>query len=227
MFTGFTPQTVEFLWNIRFHNERPWFEANKSIYQQGVLGPVRALGEALYDHMEAAYPHLWLNLHVSRIYRDARRLHGRGPYKDHLWFTLRHENEAWTSRPVFYFEISPEGYSYGMGFYSAAPALMERFRQETAQNPGPLEQLARRLNRDGRFLLEGETYARPKPSPSPLLAPWMNRKSISLCRDLPYDECSFSPALAEEVAAGYDFLVPYYTFFARLCAEDQGEFTVL
>ena len=25
---------------------------------------------------------------VSRIYRDARRLHGRGPYKDHLWFCV-------------------------------------------------------------------------------------------------------------------------------------------
>lgn len=220
MFTGFTPQTVDFLWNIRFHNERSWFEANKAVYQQEVLRPVRELGEALYDHMEAAYPHLWLNLHVSRIYRDARRLHGRGPYKDHLWFTLRHENEAWTSRPVFYFEISPEGYSYGMGFYCAQPSLMERFRKEAAEDPAPLEKLARKLSKDGRFLLEGAEYARRKPSPSPVLEPWMSRKSIALSRDLPYDDLSFSPALAEQVADGFDFLVPYYEYFARLC---QGE----
>ena len=34
MFTGFTDATVDFLWGIRFNNERPWFEAHKEIYQK-------------------------------------------------------------------------------------------------------------------------------------------------------------------------------------------------
>ena len=220
MFTGFTDQTVDFLWQIRFNNQRPWFEAHKEVYLKEVLQPMRELGEALYDHMEARYPQLWLNLHVSRIYRDARRLHGRGPYKDHLWLSLRHENENWTSRPVFYFEIMPEGYSYGMGFYSATPQIMERLRRESAEHPAPLEQLARRLDKDGRFQLDGQMYARKKPAPSPLLEPWFNRKTISLCRDLPYDDAVFSSGLVEQVRLGFDFLVPYYQFFARLCTEE-------
>ena len=29
MFTGFTDATVDFMWGIRFNNERPWFEAQK------------------------------------------------------------------------------------------------------------------------------------------------------------------------------------------------------
>ena len=219
MFTGFTDQTVDFLWQIRFNNERPWFEAHKEVYLKEVLQPMRELGDSLYDYMEAHYPQLWLNLHVSRIYRDARRLHGRGPYKDHLWLSLRHENENWTSRPVFYFEISPEGYSYGMGCYSATPQVMERMRRETAESPASLEKLARRLKKDGRFQLEGPEYARKKPAPSPILEPWFNRKTISLCRDLPYDDAAFSPALAEQIQSGFDFLVPYYQFFARLCSE--------
>ena len=32
MFTGFTDATVDFLWGIRFNNERPWFEAHKETY---------------------------------------------------------------------------------------------------------------------------------------------------------------------------------------------------
>ena len=30
MFTGFTDETVDFMWGIRFNNERSWFEAHKS-----------------------------------------------------------------------------------------------------------------------------------------------------------------------------------------------------
>ena len=178
---------------------------------------MRALGEALHAHMADRCPQLALNLHVSRIYRDARRLHGKGPYKDHLWLSLRQESEEWTSRPVFYFEISPEQWSYGMGFYSARAQVMERFRRETAADPRPMEDLARLLQRQDTFQLEGEEYARPKAAPSELLAPWMSRKSLSLCCDRPYDDTVFSPALAETVAQGFDFLLPYYRRFAALC----------
>ena len=219
MFTGFTEQTAAFLWGIRFNNERSWFEANKATYLSAVQQPMRELGTELYDHMVAAYPDLWLNLHVSRIYRDARRLHGRGPYKDHLWLSLRHENEDWTCRPVFYFEITPEGCSYGMGFYSATPQTMERFRQETMADPRPLTALTKRLHGQRLFHLEGETYAREKPSPSPLLQPWMNCKRLSIECSLPYDEVLFSHALVEKVQAGFDFLVPFYRHFSALCQQ--------
>ena len=220
MFTGFTQDAQTFLWEIRLNNERSWFEANKERYRTQVLQPLRLLGEELYDHMAEQHPQLGLNLHVSRIYRDARRLHGRGPYKDHLWFTLRHENENWTSRPVFYFELMPEGISYGMGFYCAAPSLMERFRREAAEDPAPLSKLARKLNRQDRFHLEGEEYARKKPAPTPLLVPWISRKHITICRDEEYSDRSAGQELVEDVKEGFDFLLPYYQFFARLCQEE-------
>ena len=28
MFTGYCDNTIDFLWGIRFNNERPWFEAH-------------------------------------------------------------------------------------------------------------------------------------------------------------------------------------------------------
>ena len=220
MFTGFTPDAQTFLWEIRLNNERSWFEANKERYLTQVLQPLRLLGEELYDYMAETYPKLGLNLHVSRIYRDARRLHGRGPYKDHLWFTLRHENENWTSRPVFYFELMPEGISYGMGFYCAAPSLMERFRREAAEDPAPLSRLARKLSRQDRFHLEGEEYARKKPAPAPVLEPWISRKHITVCRDEEYSARTECRDLAEDLKSGFDFLIPYYQFFEELCRRE-------
>ena len=222
MFTGYCNQTIDFLWGIRFNNERPWFEAHKGEYLQYVLQPTRELGEELYDYMAGKYPELWLNLHVSRIYRDARRLFGRGPYKDHLWFSLRHENDAWPCRPEFYFEINPEGYAWGMGFWGATPQVMERFRRLAAEDPAPFEKLVRTFNRQGDFTLQGEAYKRPKAAPSPLLAPWFSQKHIVLGREVPHDDAILSRRVADTLKEGYDFLEPYYRYFAALCPEEPA-----
>ena len=74
MFTGYTDQTVDVFWGIRFNNDRAWFAEHKQEFQDAVMAPTKALAAELYDWFQADYPDLHLNLHISRIYRDARRL---------------------------------------------------------------------------------------------------------------------------------------------------------
>ena len=126
-FEGYTQETLDFLWGIRFNNERSWFLAHKQDYEAHLLAPTRALGEQVYEALHAAFPKEPFLLKLSRIYRDARRLHGNGPYKDHLWFCVRAGGEDWTGRPTFYFEIGPDYYSYGMGFWAPKAALIARW----------------------------------------------------------------------------------------------------
>ena len=116
MFTGYTDQTVDVFWGIRFNNDRAWFAEHKQEFQDAVMTPTRALGGELYDWFQENYPDLHLNVHISRIYRDARRLHGRGPYKEHLWFTIERPHERFESVPALYFELAPNYYSYGCGY---------------------------------------------------------------------------------------------------------------
>ena len=147
MFQGYSQEAVDFMWGIRFNNERGWFLAHKDDYQQHLLAPTRELGQAVYDGLAAALPHEPLILKVSRIYRDARRLHGQGPYKDHLWFCVRTGDQDWTGRPAFYFEIAPDYYSYGMGFWAASAATMTRYRQQIEKGDmTPYEQVLAELN---------------------------------------------------------------------------------
>ena len=47
--------------------------------------------------------------------RDARRLHGRGPYKDNLWFSIERPAELWSANTCLWFGLEPEGWSYGCG----------------------------------------------------------------------------------------------------------------
>ena len=221
MFTGFTDETVDFMWGIRFNNERGWFMEHKEEYQQHLLEPTKALAAQVYEGLKEKLPHEPLMVKVSRIYRDARRLHGRGPYKDHLWFCVRTGDENWTGRPTFYFEIAPEYYSYGMGFWAAEAALMERWRQEVQRDSAELEKLVKAFNRSGRFTLEGPEYKRSKGEFDELLRPWMQKKSLSLQFERPLDERIFSPALAQEIVEELAELIPFYRHFAALCAKTE------
>ena len=49
MFTGYTDQTVDVFWGIRFNNDRAWFAEHKQEFQDAVMAPTKALAAELYD----------------------------------------------------------------------------------------------------------------------------------------------------------------------------------
>ena len=217
MFTGYSSETLDFLWGIRLNNDRTWFTAHKQAYMQHLYQPTLELGREVYDRFMEKFPKLGLNLHVCRIYRDARRLHGQGPYKDHLWLTIRPENDIWSHQPVFWFEITPEGWSHGVGFWNAAPQTLASMRKDMDENPKRLEKLVRRMNKDGRFQVQGRDYARKKGESTPLLASWYNKKEISVGCERAFDELLYSPELADALVDGFTFLEPCYQYFQSFC----------
>lgn len=221
LFEGFSNETIQFLWGVRLNNHRDWFLAHKPDYLRVLYEPMKELAAEVQQQLLARNPSLQLNTHVTRIYRDARRVKYGGLYKDHLWFTLRPPVDTWTTYPCFYFETSPECYEFGMGYWQCTPKLMEQFRRRILRDPKPLERLARRLNRQNRFKLVGETYKRPKGEVSPLLDPWFNRKHISLIAEREYhpDSPYFTSALVDELLDGFTWLLPYYHYFLTLEAE--------
>ncbi|MEG2175974.1 MAG: DUF2461 domain-containing protein [Oscillibacter sp.] len=217
MFTGFTDETVDFLWGIRFNNEKPWFEAHKDAYLTHLYGPMRDLGDEVYDWFGDRRPDTALIRKVSRIYRDARRLHGRGPYKESLWISVEAPVEQWTATPSFWFELGPEVWAYGLGYYMARPVTMARFRARMDRDPKVMESLTRQLNRQSEFVLEGPEYRRPKSEPaSKILEPWYLKKGFSIIHEEKLSDVLFSRDLVERLETGYQFLLPFYDYFSTL-----------
>ena len=217
MFIGFTDETVDFMWGIRFNNERTWFEAHKETYLTQLYQPMKELGNELYDFIRDKRPDSGLMCKVSRIYRDARRLHGRGPYKDHLWIGIRQPADEWTSRPTFWFEITPDGWSYGMGYWMPKPVTMAKLRARIDRDPKTMEKLTRALNKQTEFVLETEDYKKPRSqAPSELLAPWYQAKSFSLCHEDKLTDELFCRDIVDRLKTGFEFLLPYYDYFAAL-----------
>ena len=222
MFQGFTPGTVEFLWGIRFNNNRAWFAEHKQEYLDLVDRPLRELSRQLFEAMAEAYPRMGLTQHVSRIYRDARRLYGKGPYKDHLWLVIARPSEDHLGRPAFYFEIAPNYFSYGCGFWDMSPETAGKLRARIEREPKKLATLARRLNKS-KFSLYGEAYKRPKGDVGELLNPWYNRKNIGISFDDNCEGVFFTPALADDVLEGFRFLMPYYRYLDALPGDKPPE----
>ena len=217
MFTGFTDETVDFMWGIRFNNERAWFEAHKEIYLTHFYQPMRELGDELYDYIAAKRPDLGLIRKVTRIYRDVRRLHGRGPYKESLWFSIEQPSEEWTAHPTFWFELMPEGWTCGMGYYMPKPLTMAKLRARIDRDPAAMEKLMRKLNRQKELVLETEDYKRPRaPAPSKLLEPWYRARSFTICHNDKLTDELFSRDIVERLRQDFTFLLPYYDYFVTL-----------
>lgn len=207
MFEGFRPETIDFLWGIRFNNEKPWFEAHKQEYLDFLYDPMKELAEAVYEPFRAEPG---MALHVSRIYRDARYAHGR-PYKDSLWFSIRHDSEAyWAEKPCLYFDLNPEGYSYGFGVIYPKAAAMETFRQDIAARPDAFLELVQKTEAATGMAVGGDCYKRKKPCGDQRLDSYFQLKNILCNREVPVDQGLYEPALAERVRDALTGLLPLY-----------------
>lgn len=216
-FQGFDPAVVDFMWGIRFNNSREWFEPRKAEYKEVFETPMKELCRELYAGFSDKHPDLGVVSRVSRIYRDARRLFGRGPYKDHLWLTIAQPAERWACQPVFWFELAPENYSFGLGYWMAQALTMAKLRARIERDPGTLEKLVRKLNRQEVFRLEGEDFKKLRPSPSKLLDPWYNKKGgFSMGCERPHDELLFSPDLPGYLLEQWELLVPLFRYLSTL-----------
>ncbi len=225
MFQGFSKETGEFLWDLSFHNERPWFLAHKEQFERCLHEPFKALAAETTARMQQRRPQRAWSCRCSRIYRDARRLFGRGPYKDHLWFVLTGDEGTRREGPAFWFEIGPSCYEYGVGFFEASPAVMETFRKTIDANPARFERIAGELDRMRGLRLLGPEYKRPKGQLEGVLAKWYNRRWLAVEWKRDHDEALYSPELPETLARAYTRLLPLYdylleAYYAALPEED-------
>ena len=210
MFTGFTPETIDFLWGIRMNNNRDWFQAHKKQYVDTLYEPMKALGKELFEPFLDKPGNL---LKVSRIYRDAR-MHPPEPYKDSLWICIRQDVEWWAENPCLYFEINPEGVSYGFFIWKPRTATMEDFRRHITAYPDEFVTLIRETEAAVGMPITAECYKRPKPTENPNLEPFFAWKGkIGCVRDVAPGPEIFGPELKNEVMDFFEKLTPLYEYF--------------
>ena len=210
MFTGFTPETIDFLWGIRMNNNRDWFTANKKQYTDHLYHPMKELGAELFEPFLDRPGNL---LKVSRIYRDAR-MHPPEPYKESLWICIRQDVEWWAENPCLYFELNPDEAHYGFFIWKMRTSAMEAFRRHITAYPDEFLQLIRTTEEAVGQPITAELYKRPKPTDNPDLERFFAWKGqIGCIRSIAPGPELFGPELKNEVADFFEKLTPLYEYF--------------
>ena len=212
-FKGFSPETVDFLWGIRMNNNKEWFTEHKPEYVKYLYEPMKDLGKDLYTILEDRPGNL---LKVSRIYRDAR-MHHPLPYKESLWICIRKDVEWWAEHPCLYFEIRPEGVSYGFIWLQPKVAALKAFRESISADSKEFLKILRKLKKGTGLEVTAKTYKRPPQTPEdPKLAPYFAwQKYIACDVDEPVEEAMFGPELGKRAEKVLNALLPLYEYLYR------------
>ncbi|MDD6967231.1 MAG: DUF2461 domain-containing protein [Firmicutes bacterium] len=210
MFTGFSPETIDFLWGIRMNNNRDWFLEHKKQYVDTLYQPMKELGAQLFEPFLQRQGDI---LKVSRIYRDAR-LHHPDPYKESLWASIRRDGEWWAENPTLFFEIRPDGVNYGFSLWHPKVAAMEAFRNRITAKPEEFLQMLHGVQDAVGMEVTAQCYKRPKEAPTPELQPYFTWKTdIDLIVHEDVGDAIFGPELGNRVGAFLQKLIPLYDYF--------------
>jgi uncharacterized protein (TIGR02453 family) len=220
-FRGFSERTIQFLRDVREHNAKEWFERNRPVYERELLEPMRDLVADLSGTMLSIDPELEtrpaVGKTISRIHRDTRFSRDKSLYRDAMWITFKRRSENWTDGPAFFFELRTDGYRYGMGFYAASKATMDKLREWIDEEPDDFRRTTAFYGRQKTFVLEGELYKRVlDPDKPESVLEWYQRKNIYLACNRAIDGLLFSPKLVDEIAAGFGMLGGLYHTFRKL-----------
>lgn len=118
----FSKELFTFLNALKRHNNREWFQANKTRYEQYVRDPFLKFIEDFRPRLHSISPHLIADPRPSggsllRIYRDMRFRPDQAPYQ--IMAAARFPHAAWKHRyaPGLYLHLQPQQSFLGMGLW--------------------------------------------------------------------------------------------------------------
>lgn len=220
-FKGFSRKSLTFLKDLKANNTKAWFMENKQDYIEYLLTPLQNLVQDLSEFMLNIDPQLEtrpaVSKTISRIYRDTRFSHDKSPYKNRMWLTFKRPIKNWQDAPSFFFEISPDSYRYGMGFFSASKDTMDKLRGKIDSKPKDFLKVLSLYTKQRIFVIEGEKYKRIlNETQSEEILNWYQRKNLYFVCNKNIDEGLFTKDLIDDLITGFRLLSPFYHFLWEL-----------
>ena len=133
-FSGFSKKTLPFLKAIKKNNNKEWFEAHRSEYEELILNPSRAFVSEMGEHLQALEPTInfspKINKSLYRIYRDTRRMGAnKAPLKHRIGFIFWQGNNKRMQSSSFYIHFSPDELYVATGVRWFEKPMLDAFRE--------------------------------------------------------------------------------------------------
>ena len=137
-FVGFPPEGFDFLRGLASNNNKPWFEANRRGYDQGLLGPgrlfVSAMGMALAEFAPGIHAEPRVSGSIFRIHRDIRFSRDKRPYKTYfdMWFWQGDRRSR--DCPGYFLRLARDQITLGAGRHAFDKPTLEAYRTAVADD---------------------------------------------------------------------------------------------
>ena len=158
---SFSPQLFAFLRELKDHNEREWFNANKARYEQELKEPALAFVEDMAYRLPQVAPHLTADKRsLFRIYRDTRFAKDKTPYKTHVGIYFRHARSGDADTAGMYLHLEPRHVFMGAGIWHPGSPGLKRIRDALVARPEGWREAVAAVGPEWQ-LAEGERLKRP------------------------------------------------------------------
>lgn len=224
-FSGFSPESLQFLIDLRSKNSKTWFEENRTRYNNLLLNPFRMLVSGLSPLMLAIDENFEtkpaINKTISKIFRDTRFSNDKSLFRSEMWLVFKRPGKEWQDAPGFFFELTPASWRYGMGYYLASRNTMDALRDFINESPEQFLHHIAFFTNQQTFTLEGEKYKRPLPCQhSNEIREWYQRRNFFLVANREISKTLFSAELVTELSEGFQMVGPLYQFLRGLKGEN-------
>jgi uncharacterized protein (TIGR02453 family) len=139
-FTGFGTEFFDFFNELKSNNDREWFNANKSRYDNDIAGVCLDFIEAMQGPLAEISPHFRaipkkIGGSMFRIYRDTRFSKDKTPYKTNAGLHFRHELGKDAHAPGFYLHLSTDEIFMGAGLWKPPAPALAQIREAIDKKP--------------------------------------------------------------------------------------------
>lgn len=134
-FKGFSKKALPFLEAIRKNNNKEWFEAHRSEYEEYILNPSRIFVQEMGEHLMALEPTIdfepKINKSLFRIYRDIRRMGAnKTPLKSRIGIIFTQGNSgSRLQKSSFYLHFSPDELFVSVGVRWFEKPMLDAYRE--------------------------------------------------------------------------------------------------
>jgi uncharacterized protein (TIGR02453 family) len=131
----FSRELFQFLFELKFNNERAWFNANKDRYETLIKQPFMRFIADLGPRLKKVNPAFEAEPRsFFRIYRDTRFAKDKTPYKTFASAQFRHRAATKDVHgPGFYLHLEPGECFVGGGLWGPEAAVLKTIRQRIAK----------------------------------------------------------------------------------------------
>ena len=197
----FGPGLFRFLRDLKTHNERAWFQANKQRYEADVQVPFLRLIADLAPALKKIGGGFIADPSpnggsMMRIYRDIRFSKDKSPYKTYVAAHFWHARGKPGATPGYYLHLEPGNSVLGGGIWQPEPKALKKIRDKIAGDSNGWRRATTGGPLGSTCSMAGESLKRPPAGYDP---------AHPFIEDIKRKDFAISTPLTDQEVTGDDF----------------------